>query len=224
MTSVKVAKLIKQFTNSGLSQESNAIWASNSTNPAAFVKKLSEQSSKWHIFVIWLFVIASKEILKNEATREAYLTQMILYPLVRGKIDSTVVKNLQIDHDLIQRLQTCLSICYKQNGSMMLVGVAMFFEQLMQALFVKPEVMKVDLDERHFVGFSFDFHDLDAIVFKPFCVHDLRKVRKVIIEDLNQVIKLEDRKHIDLTELLTSLHEFVLLSEKFPVTLLPLFE
>jgi hypothetical protein len=38
-------------------------WAANSENKKAFTDNLNDQSSKWKCFIIWLFVIATKEIL-----------------------------------------------------------------------------------------------------------------------------------------------------------------
>jgi hypothetical protein len=53
---------------------------------------------------MWLFVIATKEILKNPATREQFLSQMILHPLLRGKIESGITKQIILEQSLIDRL------------------------------------------------------------------------------------------------------------------------
>jgi len=72
----KVNKIIKQFLDSQKdSSEQQDLWAENSQNKKAFIEKLGDQSTRWKCFVIWLFVIGTKEILQNKLTSEKFLRQ-----------------------------------------------------------------------------------------------------------------------------------------------------
>ncbi len=58
-------------------------WATNSQSPKAFTDSIMEQDSRWKSFVIWLCVLAAKEVLANDLMAEQFLRQGILAPLVK---------------------------------------------------------------------------------------------------------------------------------------------
>lgn len=72
------------------SADQQAQWAENSQNKKAFLDKLQDQSTRWKCFVIWLFVIGTKEILQNKLTAERFFRQQILLPICK---ESNIFKN-----------------------------------------------------------------------------------------------------------------------------------